>query len=257
MHLDDERLQRVLHDDLDPAARVAALEHLEVCEACRARLDDEAREEGRLFAALRAIDTPAPMRVLALDGRSSWRRRWWARVAAAVAGVAIAGIAYAAPGSPLPALLRRVTLSPRRTVPITNPPPAPTPQPYAGIAVAPGPRLVIDVAAGADTATATVSLIDGGEVILRATGGRPLFQSDVDRVAIRNVEGVTALFIDIPRTALRVELRIGGARALLKEGPEVMTVGARDAAGRYVLPLGAAGRLRLSPPNGDRGAGTR
>jgi len=236
MHLDDEIMQRLLHDELAPAAHAVALEHLEACHACRARLDDEARSEEQVFATLQAIDTPAPLRFLEPDAGSPARRRWLVRLAAAVGGLAIAGIAFAAPGFPLPDLLRRI----RQSTPTASPtPPSPAPEPAtnAGIAVTPGRRLAIDVARGSGTAVATVSLTDSADVILRAVGGRPSFSSGVDRVAIRNVEGITALFIDIPRAASHVELRVDGARVLVKDGLEVTTGVRRDSAGRYLFPL--------------------
>lgn len=236
MHLDDERMQRLLHEELTPSARAVALEHLQTCHACRARLDDEAHAEDQIFTRLQAIDTPAPLRFLELDTGSHARRRWLARLAAAMGGLAIAGVAFAAPGSPLPALLRRITQS----TPTGSPtPPLPTTEPAAnaGIAVTPGRRLTIDVARGSGTAVATVSLTDSGDVILRAVGGRPSFSSGVDRVAIRNVEGIAALFIDIPRAAPYVELRVDGARVLVKDGLDVTTGVRRDPAGRYLLPL--------------------
>lgn len=237
MHLDDESMQRLMHDELAPPARAAALEHLEACHACRARLDGEASAEEQIFAMLQAIDTPAPLRVLELDSASHASRRWLTRLAAAIGGVAIAGIAFAAPGSPLPGLLRRVTQS---TPTVSPPGPSPTPVPptNAGIAVTPGRRLAIDVARGSGAAMATIALTDSGEVMLRAVGGRPSFSSRVDRVAIRNVEGITALFIDIPRTAPYVELRVDGTRVLVKDGLDVVTTAARrDTGGRYLLRL--------------------
>lgn len=235
MHLDDERMQRLLHDELAPPAQAVALEHLETCDTCRARLDDEARAEHRLFTTLQAIDTPPPLRMPHFDARPRVSRRWLAQLVASIGGLAIAGIAFAAPGSPLPGLLRRVTQS-TPTVSAPSPPPAAEPATDAGIAVTPGRRLAIDVARGS-AAVATISLTDSREVILRAVGGRPSFSSGVDRVAIRNVDGVTALFIDIPRTAPYVELRVDGTRVLVKDGPEIATAARRDGAGRYALPL--------------------
>src|SRR6185503_5730656 len=79
MHLDDESMQRLMHDELAPPARAAALEHLEACHACRARLDGEASAEEQIFAMLQAIDTPAPLRVLELDSASHASRRWLTR----------------------------------------------------------------------------------------------------------------------------------------------------------------------------------
>lgn len=236
MHLDDERMQRLMHDELEPAARAVALEHLDTCDVCRARLEAEARAEQRLLTTLQAIDTPPPLRMPQLDARPRTSRRWLAQLVAPIGGLAIAGIAFAAPGSPLPGLLRRVTQS-TPTVSAPSPPPAAEPATDAGIAVTPGRRLAIDVARGSGAAVATITLTDSGEVILRAIGGRPSFSSAVDRVAIRNVEGIAALFIHIPRTAPYVELRVDGTRVLVKDGPEIVTAARRDDAGRYALPL--------------------
>ena len=236
MHLDDERMQRLLHDELEPPARAVALEHLDTCDACRARLEAEARAERRLLTTLQAIDTPPPLRMPQFNARPRTSRRWLAQLAASIGGLAIAGIAFAAPGSPLPGLLRRVTQS-TPTVSAPSPAPAVEPATDAGIAVTPGGRLAIDVARGSGAAVATISLTDSREVILRAVGGRPSFSAGVDRVAIRNVEGITALFIDIPRTAPHVELRVDGTRVLVKDGPEIVTAARRDDAGRYALPL--------------------
>jgi hypothetical protein len=237
MHLDDERMQRLLHDELAPPAWAVALEHLATCDSCRTRFDDESRMEARLFATLQAIDTPAPLRLLDLDSRPRSGRRWLARLGAAIGGLMIAGIAFAAPGSPLAGLLRRVTQS-TRTVTAPSPSRAAEPEANAGIAVAPGRRLTIDVAAGGGTAVATISLTDSGEVVVRAVGGRPSFTSGVDRVAIRNVDGITALFIDIPRTAPYVEVHVERTRVLVKRGLEVTTTGRLDDTGRYLVPLG-------------------
>jgi hypothetical protein len=237
MHLDDERLQRLLHDELAPPARAVALEHLETCGACRTRLDDEARAEARIFAKLRAIDTPAPLRMLDLDFHPRSGRRWLTRLLVSIGGLTIAGIAFAAPGSPLPGVLRRITQS-TRVVSGASQPSAPELATNTGLAVAPGRRLAIDVAAGGGTAVVAIALTDSGEVIVRAVGGRPSFSSGVDRVAIRNLEGITALSIDIPRTAPSVEVHVDGRRVFVKRGLEVTTAARRDTAGRYLLPLG-------------------
>ena len=236
MHLDDETIQRLLHDELAPGARAIACEHLQTCRACHARLDDEARAESRVFAALRTIDTPPPLRLLVLDSRSHTSRRWLGRLAASIGALAIAGIAFAAPGSPLPGLMRRVTQSTPAMPPAT---PSPTPEPATnpGIAVAPGRRLAIDVTRASGTAMATIAITDSAEVVLRAVGGHPSFSSGVDRVAIRNVESITALFIDIPRTAPYVEVRVDGRRVLVKEGLDVTTAARRDTTGRYRIAL--------------------
>ena len=49
IHLDDERLQRLLHGELDTAAAAAARDHLAGCAACAARLDEAERDEQAVF----------------------------------------------------------------------------------------------------------------------------------------------------------------------------------------------------------------
>lgn len=244
MHLDDEQLQRAVHGELSPAHTLVR-DHLDSCDACRLRVEQEAREEQRVFDLLRAIDRPAPdVSIAAIARRAHSRRsRRGIRVAALVLGLGVAGVAYAAPGSPLTALLRRLVAShdraPRTRAAESS---AVASEPTTGIAVAPGPRLTIQIIAGEGGALATVSLSDGSEVVVRAVGGNPSFSSDIDRLVVRNADDVRAFEIEIPRDAPSVEIRTGRGRVLLKTGSSVVADGPRDADGRYALRLGGPGR---------------
>ena len=110
MHLDDERVQRLLHGELEPAGERLARQHLAACDDCRGLLDEARAEEHRLFSLLREVDHPPPdvePLVIFAAGRSPGTR--WERWAAGILLVAAAaGAAYAAPGSPLPAALDRL-----------------------------------------------------------------------------------------------------------------------------------------------------
>ena len=240
MHLDDEQIQRTLHNELTPA-HSAAREHLESCAACRSRLAREIDEERRIFGLLEAADRPAPYVTLAtIAARAERSRRGWrARVAAIVTGLAVAGVAYAAPGSPLPGLIRRA-LGLMSERPTANPvatrqteTPSLTPDAVSGIAVTPGARFTIDVDAA--DATATVSLTDGTEVVVRATGGQPSFVSDVGRLAVRNTSGVRRVEIEVPRKVRTFTLRVGERTVFSKNASSVVSEARRDASGRYVL----------------------
>jgi hypothetical protein len=237
MHLDDEQIQRVVHGELTPAS-ASTREHLEDCIECRSRVQDEAREERRIFALLGAIDVPAPQVSLAsiMPGARPSRPWWTARVAAMVLGLVGAGIAYAAPGSPLPAFLRHLVAgsapTPRRLPPGPRPPEVKT---VSGISVAPGARFSIDLTPGEVSGAATVSLWDGDEVVVRAIGGSPRYSSDIGRLVVRNAKDVSALQIEIPRTAPWVEIRAGDRRLFRKTGSTIVSRGTRDASGRYSM----------------------
>jgi hypothetical protein len=106
----------------------------------------------------------------------------------------------------------------------------------AGISVSPTERFTIVFEAGAGTAS--VRMTDGPDVVVRAAGGAARFVSDVDRLTIEG-SGPTADFeVEIPWEAPRVEILAGGRRALLKEGPRIVTDAPQDPPGRYRIDLG-------------------
>ena len=59
MHLDEERVQRLLHDELAWTEVNPVREHVAQCADCRARLDLARREEDEVDALLRHLDHPA------------------------------------------------------------------------------------------------------------------------------------------------------------------------------------------------------
>jgi anti-sigma factor RsiW len=236
MHLDEDQIERVIHGELPPAGESSVREHLSVCDDCRGRVGDARREEARIIALLETIDRPVPAmpagsaRRTQRDGHSTWLRR----AAAMVTGLAIAGAAYAAPGSPVRSLFRRVV-----THRIDRPSPVirrdlSSSAPTAGIAVSPGAHLTIDITGAPPTGPAMARLVDGDEVVVRAIGGRPTFRSERDRLVIDGAITVSELAIEIPRRAPFVEIRLDGRRALRKDGPDM--IGATpDSVGRYTL----------------------
>ncbi|MGH7554915.1 MAG: anti-sigma factor family protein [Longimicrobiales bacterium] len=249
MHLDDERIQRLLHGELTPSDETFARAHAARCPDCRERVASAERVEMDMAALLRHLDH-APPRVsahaLALSASTS--RYHWARWAAGIVlAFGVAGAAYALPGSPIPQWVSSVidragTSSDARVVP-TDPATAQEDDFVAGIAVAPGQALVILFASTQALGSANVSLSDGDQVEVRALNGAAKFTSeeDPDRLSIDNTGSSASYEILIPREAPRVEIRVAGRRVFLKEGSRMTSTPNTDARLPYTIPLTPAG----------------
>jgi hypothetical protein len=244
MHLEDEEIQRLLHEELAEPVRRSRLKHLGQCPACGARMERARREETEIFELLAPLDHPVPsVDPASLMRRATAPRREWRRKAAVIALLlGGAGVAYAAPGSPLPGWIRTIAASfagSRPVAPTTAPAPragstAATP---SGIAVTPGRRLAIALRAEQTSGTMTVRITDGREVVVRATNGSAAFQTDVDRLTIANEESDADYDVEVPRSAPWVEILVAGRRLLLKHGAVVAPPIAPDGQGAYSLPL--------------------
>ncbi len=244
MHLDEEQVQRLLDGELAPSAAAAAREHMAGCDDCDRRVAEAVHEEREMQSLLRSLDHPPPRvsaeAVMAKTVPRDFGRFRWA--AGILVSLGIAGAAYTAPGSPFPAWIDRaahwIQGRPDPAPIAPAPPPSPDPIPdVAGIAVVPGRELVILFASRQVEGRARVSLTDGSEVVVRAPIGAATFTSDARRLVIEN-QGPAAFDIQIPRNAQRVEIRVDGVLAFLKEGARVTTSASTDPRGPWFLPLG-------------------
>jgi hypothetical protein len=238
MHLDDERIQRLLHGELGSVETETRL-HLAQCDACRDLVEEAREDEARIFELLARVDHDLPSvdpRVV-IGRRESAAGRWGRRAAAILVGAAIAGVAYAAPGSPVPRLLERLI---RQGAEVQGRPSADKagsqPPGGAGIAVEPTEGLVIDLAAAGKDAVASVALSDGDEVVVRAVDGTASFNSDPGRLRVLGSEGAR-LEILIPRSAISVEVQVGAIPVFRKLAGGAVTALPRDSTGRYLIPL--------------------
>jgi hypothetical protein len=259
MHLDEEQIQRLLHGELAPEVAPAVREHVAKCAECRARADESHREEEEIHALLGRLDVAPP----GLDARTVVRQararpqqherhveRW---VAGILVALGVSGVAYAIPGSPFRAWVKTAVSwvegwsglspsgdgrSPHPEPEPPQPPPAPAP-PAAGIAVAPGRELVVTFTSA--RGQARVSLIDGAQVVVRAPAGAAGFTSHVDRLIIDNV-GSAIYDIEIPRTAPRVEVRVGDRRLFLVESGRIQGLEPAESSGSRLVPLAPSGR---------------
>lgn len=248
MHLDEERLQRLLHGELDQAAAASAREHLAACPNCRLRMAEAEREENEIGVLLRTLDQPPPpIDAEAIAARvdapvpSVVHEVAWGRWAAGfLLAVIIGGAAYAAPGSPLPALVDGVVqwIGGRSDeTPTTPGPDQARDSDGGGIAVAPGQKLLIVFRSRQTAGTARVSLTAGALVVVRAEDGAATFTSDLDRLVIDNRGSSASFEIQIPRDAPRIEIQVNGDRVFVKEGPNISPAETQDSIGRYLLPL--------------------
>jgi hypothetical protein len=242
MHLDEERVQRMIHGELPPAEASAARHHAAGCTECGALLEKARRDEAQVAAALLHLDhPPAPVTAESVMRRArAGGPRHLRRAAAIVFALAAAGAAYAAPGSPVPEWIERVlagdagTAPPTLVVPVPRPEPAPPDS--AGIAVAAGTALTVAVPAPPRAGFALIVLVDGTEVAAH-TAGAAAFTAGAGRILVETRADSLDLVIAIPRTALRVDVVIGGRRLFRKDGPTIETGARADAQGRWVLPF--------------------
>lgn len=244
MHLDDEQVQRLLHDELASSDATRVRDHVTQCADCRSQFDTARRDEEELGELFRHLDHPAPrMTASAVISRAqseSWS--WLKRAAVILLMVSVAGVAWAAPGSPLRSILGRalgwvraghVTVAPRAT--------APAPPAISGVAVAPGSRLLILFTSAQAGSAARVSLTDDEDVVVRAPVGAAAFTSDDDRLVIENGGAAATFEIGIPRGAPHIEIRVAGTRIFAKNGPRVWSNAGAATAGAYSIPLVPAG----------------
>lgn len=244
MHLDEERVERLLQGELSGQAHGHALAHLATCPACRERLETARREQDVIEALLSRLDHPAPRLEASTVARRAQARRS-ARLRRAAAVLLALGAAvgvWAAPGSPVPGWFdawrgsgSAVMPAPRERADAAAPDAS-----SGGIAVAPGAALVIDFAM-VQAGHVRVSLTEGSEVTVRALTGSASYTSDPDRRILVESNGAEGSFeVGIPRGAARVEIRAAGGRVFLKEGARVTTDAPANEDGVYLVPLAAA-----------------
>jgi hypothetical protein len=250
MHLNEEQVQRMLGGELPPVAEAVLEEHVAGCPKCRDRVAAAERDQREVHALLGVVDHPPPrldysVLVAGAARRDAARRRWAAGILLALG---LTGAAYAAPGSPLRSWLATVldrvgpggsggSSDPSVSVIKAVPDPVQPAEAGAGIAVTPGPSLLIEISRPPGGGQASVSLTDGPQVVVKAPSGSASFTSEVDRLLVEPKDSSVTLEIEIPRTAPRVEIRVGPDRVFLKDGPRLSTTGAMEGEGRYLIRL--------------------
>ena len=206
-------------------------------------------DENDVFALLHHLDHPAPTVTMdAIAARARRRRavRGWRWAATILLTTTLGGVAWAAPGSPVPgwiaAALERVA-GPRAAPRTEGGAPAAVspPPPAAGIAVPPGRRLAIVFGTAEPGGTARVVLTDAEQVTVRAESAAVGFTTERDRLLVEPRTGNTDFEIAIPRSAARIEIRVGQRRVFMKELGRVTAPDSAGPGGPYHIRLGQTG----------------
>ncbi|MBA3658007.1 MAG: zf-HC2 domain-containing protein [Gemmatimonadales bacterium] len=248
MHLDSERIQRLLHGELRSFDEAEVRAHLTACASCGSDVARAEREEAWMLERLARLDHEPPRFTVKMLGLAPRRRRpGWGRIAAGIVfALAAAGAAYAAPGSPLPGAIRHAvewlsvgwhSVRPAVRTPVSSatfPAGTPAAGTPAGIAVVPGASLIVAFDVGR-VDTALVWLTDGAEVEVRSTGGAATFTSGRGRLSIEHRGPPVRFEVLIPRTAPLVEIRFGARQLFLKRKQTVIARSDPTRAGRYLL----------------------
>jgi len=242
MHLDEETLQRLLHDELEQMQERSARRHLSECDACRTRLAEALQEEKETHALLHLADHPAPS-VSAEDvaARASAASTWGMRRAASiVAGLAIAGAVYAAPGSPLPkwvnALKDWIQNRPAENAPLPHS--ESSDSGTSGISVSPGDSLVIAFTSWQREGVVSVNLTDARDVVVRGPAHSATFTSGTDQLTVHNMNSSASFEVEIPHDAQRIEIRVEDRTILVKNGADIRAE--KSAQGSLTLSLSRA-----------------
>jgi hypothetical protein len=230
MHLDEEQVQRLLHDEVG-SSEALLRDHVATCLDCRRQVAAAEKDEAEIEALLLQIDSMPPRvdvdRLIAAAGSrpvpagSTVRRP---RLAAGILlALAVAGAAYALPGSPVRGWIRQVVVSLQSGEGQPEVPPEATrsADPGAGIAIDPGMSLRIEFSGPTRNARARVTLTDANQVLVRSAAGAATFTAEPERLGILVNRDSVLIEIEIPRTAPWVEIRVGGRSHFLKRGARV------------------------------------
>lgn len=228
MHLDEERLQRLIDGELSPEEETSARAHLTGCESCRQRFDEAEREQADVFARLRVLDDPPPVvraSVVAARARETAARPRMQVGLAWAAGLVIAlglgGLASAVPGSPFHGWITALTgwIGERGSHAPAATDSVPGPE-VAGVSVAPGGRLVLSFLRAQPGGQVRIVWTDEAEVEVRAPRGAATFDSGADTLRIDDRQPAT-FEVRIPRAAPHVEIEVQGTRIFSSEAGRV------------------------------------
>jgi hypothetical protein len=251
MHLDPERIQRLLHAELDADEYDAVHEHLAHCEVCRGSVAEARGQEEEIFGLLEHLDHPQPVGSLnaIVEAAAYQRVRWGRWVAGIVLTLGATSAAYAAPGSPVPGWVRQIVETvrpPSKEIP-DDPALSRSEAGSGGISVPAGSAITLRFSVDQPDGQATVSLTAADEVVIQAIGGSVAFTSGPGRVLIQN-EGSNARFeIEIPNSAPRIDIRVGDRVIFSKADSRIDAEAPPDSLGRYRLSLGAPRILIRTP----------
>ncbi len=244
MHLDAEKIERLLSDDLNQAEARVVRDHLASCAACVSALEAAQREDKEIAELLGLLDHPVPQadaQRLARRARRQPSRR--TLVAASLAFLVVAAAASAMPGSPVKAWFARVFAGAEPSAePTIAEGVGPTATQPSGVSVLPGERFELVFEAFQDSGLVRITLSDQAEVSVQAESPEVGYSVEPRRVRVLNAGSKTNYAVALPRDAGSIIIRIADMIVLQKEGATIVTSAVRGSAGDYTLDFTARAR---------------
>lgn len=237
MHLDAEKIERLLSDDLSQEEARVVRDHLSTCAACRSALAAAQRDDREIAELLGLLDhavPPAdPQRLARYAHRRPARRTL---VAAALAFLVVAGAASAMPGSPVKAWIARVFAGAEQSVePTTAEGVGPTAAHASGVSVLPGDRFELVFQAFQQSGLVRIVLSDQDEVSVQAESPEVGYSVEPRRVRVLNAGSQTNYSVTLPKEAVSIIIRVEDMIVLEKQGATIVTSAVQGSAGGYTL----------------------
>lgn len=244
MHPDAAALARLVHGEGSPEERRVSEEHLATCASCRRHAATMREEDIALGALLSTLDEPLPPvaveAVLQRVSRPAVSHPWRRLAAGVLVALGIGGAAWALPGSPIRAAVRRWlesrSLPPAAEQPSTAPVQGPAPAAaMSGVAVAPGASVTVELR-GPPVGRVQLTLTEAAQLTVEAPVGVGEFASATGRVVVRWSDTTATVIIGVPRSAPHVEVR-GRDQALWSKVGSAISSSASALGGHYELRL--------------------
>ncbi len=237
MHLDAEKIERLLSEEMSREEARAWRDHLVGCAACASVLEAAERQDREIAELLGSLDHAVPdsdpRRLARRANRQAWRRTL---VAAAVAFLVVAGAASAMPGSPVRAWFARVFAGAEGSArgPVGEGAGAAATQP-SGVSVVPAGRFELVFEAVQDSGFVRIIVSDQPEVSVQSEGSGVGYSVEPSRVRVLNAGSKASYRVMLPEGAVDITVRVGDTTVLDKKGTEIVTSAARDPAGDYLV----------------------
>ncbi len=235
MHLDAEKIERLLDREMSREEGRAWRDHLAGCADCRSMLEAAERTEREIVDLLGLLDHPVPdadpRRLARRADRQGFRRTL---AAAALAFVVVAGAASAMPGSPVRGWLARVFAGPLRPPTVGEGTEPATTQP-SGVSVLPSAEFELVFQEVQDSGLLRITLSDQPEVSVQSERNGVGYSVEPRAVRVLNVGSRASYQVVIPESAPSIRIRVGETTVLEKDGTSIVTSAARDAGGDYLV----------------------
>ncbi|HKJ92502.1 MAG TPA: zf-HC2 domain-containing protein [Longimicrobiales bacterium] len=214
MHVDDGVLMAYMDDELSPAAKAEAAEHVLACPDCRQRLDALRAADEALTGALALVSVPAPVaRAHAEFHRTAGRRGGIGRSVLAgpfvrAAGLVLllaAGASAAVPGSPVRNWIRTKLVSNEAAQPGT------AMDRTSGVSILPSEGQVdISIDDAARGTRLRVRVVDAVRATVTVPEAKrsPVFHTSPGHIGVSGVSG--RVLVDLPKAATVLHVSVNG-----------------------------------------------